>query len=730
MAKYDFSTLNSTDLEELVCDLLNAAILKPGEGRYRTFKEGKDQGIDILFSLDEDNYAHMGQVKHYYRTGYKGLIRDLNKTEVSKVKKIDPERYIFATSVDLGKSETEELAAIFTPYIKNLGDIYGKSDLNRLIEEHDHILDIHHKLWLSDASILTKILSSDLNFRSSNFLESEIKKRVRLYVKTKIFESALESLEKTNFVIISGDPGVGKTTLAEMLVYEYIKEDYRLCYLLDDIKEGEKILKDTALNTVIYLDDFLGSNTVEMIKSRGNESALLNIITRVKRSKHVKLIFTTRTSILNSVVEDSDKLKRAKLRKNETVLDLEDYNTEIKSQLLLNHIDDSDLKGDLKAAIRDKSVFDFIIRHKNFNPRSVEYILSADNVEVQSANEYRRFIIHNFNDPKEIWKHAYLHQLDDWQRMLINTLLTFDEKTEISLLEKAFEKRLEIENAKSPINIFQSSLVKLTKAFIIVTGKMVDLKNPSLKDFLINFIQNDKAEISSMLDSVKYITQISKSLKRMAKSKDVPIPKKITAQLLTNYADYSRPENRDEDLIQIAIFISENSQGLKTSETLANILNEIDDWESLHDNYLLNQSFLKFLQTVGHDTIVKEVLNERTMDIVEDLLLGEFDLERAVELLEKLARGFDIDFTGIDVSKIDLHFDDLFGEYINNELDQLKDWATDVSEVDEVRDKITDFQERLQDLGYYHEVDMNDFECDWYEITITNEIKRLNAKND
>lgn len=730
MAEYDFSTLNSTDLEELVCDLLNAALPRSRKGRYRTFKEGKDQGIDFLYSLHNEDYSHMGQVKHYLKSGFDLMFKNLIESEVKKAQNINPKRYIFATSVDLGHTQAKQIKKAFSPYIKNLGDIYGKKDLNDLIEEYDHVLDIHHKLWLSDASVLTKILTSDLTFRSTDFIDSEIKKRVRLYVKTPIFNEAIRSLDEKNFVIISGDPGVGKTTLAEMLAYEFIKLDYKLCYLLDDIKEAEKVLKHTDVKTIIYLDDFLGSNTEQMVKARGNESTLLSIINRVKRSEHVKLIFTTRTSILNSVIEDSEKLRRAKLRKNETVLDLEEYNSEVKSQLLINHIDDSDLEEKLKEVIRDKKVFEFVLKHKNFNPRSVEYILSADNVEVENAGEYRKFIVRNFNDPKEIWKDAYLHQLDDWQRMLISTLLTFDERTDITLLEKAFEKRLEMEHERSPINVFQSSLSKLSKAFIIISGKQVDLKNPSLKDFLVNFLQQDKREITSMLAGVKYITQISQTLRRMAACKGVPIPKDLSDEMLTNYSDYARPAYRDEDLIQTAIFISENSQGKKTSETLVNILQEIDDWESLHDNYVLNQSFLKFVQHAGDDGLVREVLNKRTMEIVEDLLLGEYDLERAVELMEKLASGFEIDYTGIDISRISLHFDDLFGEYIHNELDQLNDWATDVSEVEEVREKINDLIERLQYLGYYHEVDMSDFDCDWYEITMTNEIKRLNAKDD
>ncbi len=60
MADYDFSTLNSTDLEELACDLMNFALPKRSIVKYKTFKEGKDQGIDFLYSTEQKLHEHVG----------------------------------------------------------------------------------------------------------------------------------------------------------------------------------------------------------------------------------------------------------------------------------------------------------------------------------------------------------------------------------------------------------------------------------------------------------------------------------------------------------------------------------------------------------------------------------------------------------------------------------------------------------------------------------------------
>ena len=146
MAEYDFSTLGSSDLEDLVCDLLNAEVEPGSPVKYKTFKDGKDQGIDILYSVEGNEHEHVGQIKHYYRTGFAGMLTKLKNEEVAKVVKLNPAKYIFATSVDLGPAETKTIAATFDPFIKSLSDIYGKQDLNRLIEAHDEVLTVHYKL--------------------------------------------------------------------------------------------------------------------------------------------------------------------------------------------------------------------------------------------------------------------------------------------------------------------------------------------------------------------------------------------------------------------------------------------------------------------------------------------------------------------------------------------------------------------------------------------------------
>ena len=52
------------------------------------------------------------------------------KKEVSKVRKLNPQKYIIATSVGLTPGNKEEIQQLFCPYIRKTDDILGKNDLN------------------------------------------------------------------------------------------------------------------------------------------------------------------------------------------------------------------------------------------------------------------------------------------------------------------------------------------------------------------------------------------------------------------------------------------------------------------------------------------------------------------------------------------------------------------------------------------------------------------------
>ncbi len=735
MADYDFSTLNSTDLEELVCDLLNADRPQNSDISYRTFKEGKDRGIDILHSTPKNQYEHVGQVKHFYRTGYNGLFKVLENEELDKVKLLKPNKYILATSVDLSVSNAEKIKKLFELYIHSLRDIYGKKDLNRLLEDHDQVLTNHYKLWFSDTSILSKILNSELEFRSSAFIESEFKRRLRIYVKTPLFDKARNFLKENKFIIITGEPGVGKTTLAEMLVYEYILDDYKLTYVYDDIKDADKALTPDDSKQIIYFDDFLGSNSVEINKAKGSETSLRKVLRRIMASNNKLIIFTTRSFLLNTAITESENLKKFNIKAKESVLRLSEYSSSVKNQLFNNHIEDCDLSSKFKAFLLSPENQKLIINHANFTPRLIEFITTQDIVKDLNLQQFKEFVHSSLNSPIDIWEHAYSEQIKEDDRLLLNTLISFGEFATKGDLEKAFQFRLEFEarnnNRSKVIQAYTKCLKRLIGGFILIKNDEIHFINPSLIDFLLTHLRKDKNEVQKIAECVCFTTQLTKRLFSLSSSENLIVPQSLEKRLTEDYYSFVSDDNRDLDLVRLCLVIYKYINDTKRDDIICEILNEIEDWNYLYEDYSLNFHFREFMESVQTNKKINSVINERIIDILRDLVTGEDDIFESTTVLEELLEKFKIDLSKFEKEEIDQHFNDLLVNYIEQEIDWLTDSITDEGEVYDKKNEIIEIIERLKKARILIEEDLSPFDAvSWYDIASHNEFRRLMEKND
>ena len=91
--------------------------------------------------------------------------------------------------------------------------------------------------------------------------------------------------------------------------------------------------------------------------------------------------------------------------------------------------------------------------------------VTSDNIFNFSAENYELFIRENFNKPDEIWRHAYEQQILDFDRILLNTMLSFGNSVKIADLEVGFQARIDYEvkfnNYLRPFDAFRKSFRKL-----------------------------------------------------------------------------------------------------------------------------------------------------------------------------------------------------------------------------------------------------------------------------
>ena len=78
-------------------------------------------------------------------------------------------------------------------------------------------------------------------------------------------------LDKFRYCIIAGIPGIGKTTLAEVLLADLVDrqgfEAFRIAHDLSEIRP----IKNSKRKQVFYFDDFLGKTSLEKLQKNEDQ---------------------------------------------------------------------------------------------------------------------------------------------------------------------------------------------------------------------------------------------------------------------------------------------------------------------------------------------------------------------------------------------------------------------------------------------------------------------------
>ncbi|WP_025740518.1 nSTAND3 domain-containing NTPase [Aquimarina pacifica] len=656
MPNYDFSTLGPLDFEQLACDLVNTNYEKRGlEGSFRTFGPGRDKGIDLLLSTSTNNYEAIGQVKHYIKSTFSKLLYDLKNTERDKVFHLKPNRYIVVTSLELSPQNKLTIKETFDPYIVSLDDIYGRQDLNILLRSNRNIEENHYKLWFSSSIVLNKILNYKFQGRQKEFTDIVLKRRFRLFVETQNFHKAKYILNQNKFIIITGEPGVGKSTLSDMMIYDFIKDDYQLNLIYDDIKEVEINLLDDDSKQVFYFDDFLGHTQAEILKSKSAENALIRIISRIENLDNKFLILNTRKFILISFLDESERFRKFNPLRSEAKIELQSYSYGVKRRMLDNHILESELSIEQIDVI--KKLAPELCQHDNFTPRIIEFFTGERVLEL-NTKDYKVFILNNLKNPKEIWNHAYSFQINDYERFLLNTLYSLKSEVTKKDLEVAYNGRLNYEvehnNYSKPLNSFNDSLRRLNNGFIVINDRSIFIDhefettetltiigfiNPSLEDFLKYYIHNNKPEIERVLLSSKFIKQWYFFYTPYVSSKK-DISKLLLIFFTKNSYKLALKGDNFNNLYLISIF-EYYFNGTKNTHSTIDSLLKIENWSFLNENN--NTSFYseKFLNDVKSNSKLNRTISNFHSDFFFFSLINEETLDSFLELFQLFSRHYE-----------------------------------------------------------------------------------------
>lgn len=518
MIKYDFhALLNHEEFESLAIDIVSIREnLEPN--MIRKYPRGRDFGIDGY--RYEDGTVIQAKC---YKNDYDQLYNNLKYKEISKVCKLKPKRYILVTSVTLNKKQEKHLLDLFQGYIHSANDIISAIELNQYLSDPKYA-DLEYKyqsLWMPSTSILKHILEDTFYRNENNFHQiymDEFKESLIHYIKTDAYYKCKTILKNNNCIIISGEPGIGKSQLGYNLGFYYknLDRDIELLFV-DTIEDIYKVYKGDR-KQVFIVDDFLGINRLND-KILNEESRIYHMLNNIIRGTSHKIILISRRNILYEGMDFVPEIKKYKEQMS-IELSQDNLSTVDKQKIVWSILKRSCLTHGQLYQVNFN--FDHVVHMDNFNPRHIDETVSQltrlSKDDVNFTQSFREML----NNPIQ----AYNNMLDNLNKKSKSAiylgvcLAIFGKPVELNILKKCYGDLIEHFPSESWQN-FEEALGYLSSSFCFVRDitftklnffgfkdkkTFVAFNNHSMLDYWITFISENLQP---------YATNIIKSINLM-----------------------------------------------------------------------------------------------------------------------------------------------------------------------------------------------------------------------
>jgi hypothetical protein len=490
----NYADLSPTDFERLVRDLLQVEWSE----RLETFPAGPDGGVDIR--LAKDGTRINIQCKHS-PYGTWSTIRGSLEREAQAHADDDLREFWLVTSARLTAHAKAETSRIFSRQGLVPEHILGQDDLDNLLNLHPEVEQRHYRLYASSVPVLQAVLHGDLFTRQAQFV-ARISDRIPTLARIDLVAHALESLVTRGHCIVTGPPGIGKTTLAEMVVSDCMSKGYEP-YDIIDLHEVDTVWREET-RQMFFCDDFLGQLSVDGHLERGSDFLLHKLLERLPDGSHL-LVLTTRSHILLDTIRAYRTLADSRLEESVLQISFDSVSELDRARILSIQMRVAGLDRSAFESLRRSEGHHRAIHHPNYNPRLAQQIIESTAAARYASEEFADRLLTGFDDPSQLWSYVFWREINAVDRLILFALAAFPdaccESEQLFQAVKALNEQLGA--GYLPYREMRESLGSLDGTLINAERTNIDTRirfsNPGVRDFVLSEIASDRDLFGALL---------------------------------------------------------------------------------------------------------------------------------------------------------------------------------------------------------------------------------------